>query len=187
MLRIFITFVLFISIYNVRNNLRPRQPFNELTDNMIAAFYFPKLKLYLSTDGTRIRTSHTLRSNEQFKLIKSDNSWCLESNNYKSSFISLDKSACVDENDYSTNCVIVTIKNSCTTDNERFEIIKREEIGKEIFIIKSFQYDLYLSIEKSLVSIEGSGAKSEVNLVPMPNNVNDIIFQLNNGMQGDIM
>ena len=79
--RIFVTIILLSIIYSLR--LRSKQPLTEISENMILALFSSKEKLYISTTGEKITTSTTLRANEQFKLIKSNDYWCFESNNYE--------------------------------------------------------------------------------------------------------
>jgi hypothetical protein len=151
----------------------------DISDNKLIAIYYPKEKLFVSTNGEKITTSQCLRANEQFKLIKSNDYWCFQSNNYAKSYISLNNSTCTinDKQGYT-----ISTNNICS-DNEKFEIIKRADIGEEYFSIRSVKYNLFLHIENYIRSFEASGNKGIV--------YGDIdsnsFFVFMNATQGDVI
>ena len=66
--KIFIMSILLTLIYTYR--LRSSNSLHEISDNSLVAIYHRKEKLYISSDGSGVTTSQSLRANEQFMLVK---------------------------------------------------------------------------------------------------------------------
>jgi hypothetical protein len=170
-----IALFIFKHIYSNETKLRD-QALTDICENELIAIFNPEEKLYISTNGTSITTSMTLRSNEQFKLIRFGNFWCLESNNFKEDYISIS----INE---ANN---VTISKKCG-ENEQFDIINRVDVGKEYYALRSVKYNVFLCVERNATSNESFRDNGHVNVQQSAVNEGDILFEFMNATRGDVM